>query len=155
MNQTERDIPGVVAPPPLLYAGGLLVGLAVHHFLPQALVPPSWAHMVGAILLAASLVGFAGVWAFQRAGTSPNPWQPSARLVVGGPYRFTRNPMYVGFTLLYLGISCWLNALWPLVLLPIILWVMQGGVIAREEAYLDRRFGEEYRRYRARVRRWV
>ncbi|MFI5210728.1 MAG: methyltransferase family protein, partial [Gemmatimonadales bacterium] len=69
--------------------------------------------------------------------------------------RFSRNPMYVGMTLLYLGIALWANSLWPLLLLPAVLVVMRRGVIAREEAYLERRFGDEYRSYRARVRRWL
>jgi protein-S-isoprenylcysteine O-methyltransferase Ste14 len=63
--------------------------------------------------------------------------------------------MYLGFTLIYLGVSVWINALWPIVLLPLVLLVMQRGVIHREEAYLERRFGAAYREYRARVRRWL
>ncbi|HEU5040160.1 MAG TPA: isoprenylcysteine carboxylmethyltransferase family protein, partial [Gemmatimonadales bacterium] len=77
------------------------------------------------------------------------------RLVTDGPYRFTRNPMYLGFTLWYLAGTAWVNSLWLLVLLPVVLLVMQRGVITREEAYLERRFGREYTEYRARVRRWL
>jgi len=91
----------------------------------------------------------------RRAGTTPNPWRATTSLVTGGPYRFTRNPMYVGFTLWYLAATSWVNALWPLLLLPLVLLVMQRGVIAREEAYLRRRFGREYEEYSVGVRRWL
>lgn len=154
-QQKARDIPGIVAPPPLLYAGALLVGLALHRIRPQPIVPHRWAGPLGAVLVLAGLAGFMAVWSFVRAGTSPNPWRPSTHLVVTGPFRFSRNPMYLGFTLIYLGVSVWINALWPIVLLPLVLLVMQRGVIHREEAYLERRFGAAYREYRARVRRWL
>lgn len=76
-------------------------------------------------------------------------------MVTNGPYRFTRNPMYLGFTLLYLGAAFWVNTAWPVILLPLVLAVMHYGVIVREEAYLERVFAEEYRTYRQRVRRWL
>ena len=155
MVTDERDIPGVVAPPPLIYAAGLLLGWGLQRLWPRPWLPAGWARPLGVGLLLAGLVGFAGVLAFRRAGTTPNPWRPTTRLVTGGPYRVTRNPMYVGFTLWYLAAAGWTNALWPLVLLPLVLLVMQRGVIAREEAYLQRRFGREYEEYRARVRRWL
>jgi protein-S-isoprenylcysteine O-methyltransferase Ste14 len=118
MAGEERDVPGVVAPPPLIYAAGLLLGWGLQ---------PLW----------------------------PRPWRPTTSLVTGGPYRFTRNPMYVGFTLWYLAATSWANALWPLLLLPLVMLVMQRGVIAREEADLRRRFGRQYEEYGARVRRWL
>ena len=71
-----------------------------------------------------------------------------------GPFRFTRNPLYLGLALLYLGIALWLGVLWPVVLLPALILLVQQVVILREEAYLESRFGEAYRAYRARVRRW-
>lgn len=154
MDRDPQDIPGVVAHPPLLYAGGLLLGLVLYHFLPQAILPDRFARALGILCVLASVVGFAGLWAFLRAGTSPDPFVPSGTLVVSGPYRWTRNPMYLGFTLLYLGISLWVNALWPLLLL-VVLFAIQRGVIAREEAYLERRFGDGYRAYRTKVRRWL
>lgn len=156
MSDTPHvDSPRVIAPPPLIYAGGLLAGWALQRLRPWPLLPSSWARPIGLTLLVAGLVGLAGLLAFLRVHTSPNPYRPAAHLVMSGPYRFTRNPMYLGFTLWYLGASAWMNSLWPLLLLPVVLIVMQRGVIAREEAYLERRFGGEYAAYRARVRRWL
>jgi protein-S-isoprenylcysteine O-methyltransferase Ste14 len=127
----------------------------VQHFWPVSILPPDIGRVAGMLLVALGFVGFAGVLAFRRAGTSPNPWTPSSALVISGIYRWTRNPMYLGFTLLYLGISAWVDTLWPLLPLPIVLVVMRRGVVAREEAYLEARFGDEYRRYLAAVRRWI
>jgi protein-S-isoprenylcysteine O-methyltransferase Ste14 len=155
MATEKRDIPGVVAPPPIIYAAGLLAGWALDRLRPWPFLPSAWARPLGLALFVAGLVGAGGVWAFRRAGTSPNPWRRTERLVTDGPYRFTRNPMYLGFTLWYLAGTAWVNSLWPLALLPVVLLVMQRGVITREEAYLERRFGREYTEYRARVRRWL
>ena len=155
MPQDPVDIPHVIAPPPLIYAVPLLIGLNVQHFFPKSILPPSWAQLLGPVLVLLGFVGLPAILAFRRAGTPPQPWKPVTSFVVSGPYRFTRNPMYVGFTLLYVGISVWVNTLWPIVVLPIVLVAMQRGVVDREEAYMTRRFGDEYRSYCARVRRWV
>jgi protein-S-isoprenylcysteine O-methyltransferase Ste14 len=155
MRANPTEIPGVVAPPPLLYAIPLAVGLLAQHFWPVPILWPDIGRVAGMVLIGLGFVGFAGIVAFRRARTSPNPWKPSTTLVVSGIYRRTRNPMYLGFTLLYLGITAWVNTLWPLLPLPVVLVLMQRGVIAREEAYLEARFGDEYRRYRAAVRRWI
>ena len=93
--------------------------------------------------------------AFRRARTSPIPVKPTTAIVETGPYRFTRNPMYVGLTLLYLGLTLWVGSLWPLLLLPVALFALQRFVIAREERYLEAKFGDQYLRYKARVRRWI
>ena len=155
MPNDPPDIPHVIAPPPLIYALPLFAGLLLHHFLPQPVLPPRWAHILGPVGVGLGLIGLPAVLAFRQAGTHPQPWRPTTALVVTGPYRLSRNPMYVGFTLLYLGISLWVNALWPLVLLPFVLVLMSRGVVAREERYLERRFGDAYRSYCARVRRWL
>ncbi len=107
------------------------------------------------ILVAVGMVGVVALIQFRRAGTPPEPWRPSRALVTGGIYRYTRNPMYVGMTLIYLGVTAWWNTWWPLGVLPLVLVIMTVAVIGREEAYLERLFGEEYRRYRDRVRRWI
>lgn len=155
MPDTKRDIPGLPFPPPVLYAVPLALGLLLQRRLPAPFLPRPLAMPLGALFLALGMIGFAAIVAFRRAGTSPNPWRPTTAMVTGGPYRFTRNPMYLGFTLLYLGTTCWVNTLWPLLVLPVILILMQRLVIEREERYLETRFGEEYLKYRSRVRRWI
>jgi protein-S-isoprenylcysteine O-methyltransferase Ste14 len=90
-----------------------------------------------------------------RVGSDPNPYKPATALAVHGPYRYTRNPMYLAMTIFYLGLTLLVNTLWPLVLLPAVLLVVQRGVINREERYLERTFGDAYRAYKARVRRWL
>ena len=90
-----------------------------------------------------------------RAGTNVDPYEPATAVVTGGPYRFTRNPMYVGFTLMYAGISALFNALPPVLLLPVVQQLMRRGVIEREERYLERKFGDEYLQYKEKVRRWI
>ncbi len=152
---SRPDIPGVIAPPPLIFGVPLLLGLLLHNFLPRALLPAPWPGILGPAGVVLGLLALPALFAFRRAGTHPEPWKPTTALVISGPYRFSRNPMYVGMTFLYLGITCWVNTLWPLPLLPLVLLVMRYGVIAREEAYMERLFGEEYRAYRARVRRWL
>ena len=91
----------------------------------------------------------------KRAGTNIRPDQPTLAIVSDGPFRFTRNPLYLALTGLYAGIALLVNALWPLLLLAPVLAVLRWGVIAREERYLEAKFGEAYRAYRSRVRRWV
>jgi protein-S-isoprenylcysteine O-methyltransferase Ste14 len=93
--------------------------------------------------------------AMKRAGTNIRPDQPTLAVVSDGPFRFTRNPLYLSLTGLYLGITLLADALWPLLLLVPVLVVLQWGVVAREERYLEAKFGEPYRAYKARVRRWV
>lgn len=92
---------------------------------------------------------------FRRAGTPIDPYSPTSALVPDGPYRFTRNPAYLGMTLLYAGITLLRGRMWPFVSLLGVLRLVDRGVIAREERYLAGRFGEPYTEYRARVRRLV
>lgn len=146
---------GIVAPPPLIYLVPLALGLWLKHWFPRHAAPPRLAAPVGIACVLLGLVGIPAMLAFRRARTSWKPWRPSKVLVTDGPYRYSRNPMYLGFTLLYLGITIWVNVLWPVLFLPLVLLMMQVGVISREEAYLERRFGDDYRAYRARVRRWI
>ena len=150
------DNPGVVAPPPLVYAGALAAGLLAGRAYPVAFLPRVIARVLGPSLLAGGflLIG-SGLRAMRRAGTNVDPREPATAIVTEGPYRFTRNPIYVGLTLVYGGVAALANALPAAILLPFVLIVMQRGVIEREERYLERKFGDEYLRYKARVRRWV
>ena len=107
------------------------------------------------LLMAGLALTFWGMLTFTLARTPVLPMKPARLVVTHGPYRFTRNPMYVGLTTAYLGLSAMLNHAWPVVLLPVVLIVLTRFVIEREEAHLATRFGDEYERYRGRVRRWL
>jgi protein-S-isoprenylcysteine O-methyltransferase Ste14 len=158
MTTPSSDTSGVRVIPPLVYVGLFLMGYAVHRFAPLRLWgdPPRFARLVGWGLVAAGvLLGASAVRLFRRAGTTPNPTRPATALVLHGPYRFTRNPMYLGLGLAYLGAALLVNSGWPVVLFPAVILLVQRWVIAPEEAYLERKFGAEYRGYRARVRRWL
>src|SRR2546426_3050758 len=145
MSDASTDPSGVGFPPPLLYAGGFAVGYGAHRLLPIRLWPTpttlesvlGWGLLIAGVLLAAS-----AAYLFRRAGTTPNPTKPTSALVIWGPYRFTRNPMYVGMATLYVGGTLLLNDLWPLALLPVVIALVQRRVIAKEEAYLERTFGD-------------
>jgi protein-S-isoprenylcysteine O-methyltransferase Ste14 len=152
----KRDAPGVIAPPPLIYLAGLGIGFGLDALLPSASLPGWLAWSLGSVLL---LGGFAlavsFVRAFRRAGTPVNPGESATTLVTTGPYRLTRNPGYLGMTLGYAGIAVMSDALWVLVPLVPTLLLIDRGVIRREERHLERSFGEQYTRYRARTRRWI
>lgn len=153
--------PGVRFPPPLLFAAGFLLGwllemrvLRIHLVGGGALA--ALLALVGMLALAGGLALAAwGLITFHRARTAILPHHPASRLVTHGPYRFTRNPMYTGLTLAYIGLACLANVGWPLILLPFVLVALVRLVIRREERYLADAFGAEYAAYRRRVRRWV
>lgn len=159
MSQAQpKDHPGVIAPPPFIFIGFLLAGwgLGDRLALPELAMDDGWRKglAVGLIVAGLALEAWAG-GLFKKAGTNVVPWSPSTALVIEGPYRFSRNPMYVGFALVYLGLALGLNSLLALILLIPCLILMTWGVIAREERYLQARFGQAYGDYRARVRRWL
>jgi protein-S-isoprenylcysteine O-methyltransferase Ste14 len=153
---SAADTAGVIAPPPLIYLGALAVGFALDGVtgtgsLPWAVaVPIGVASIVAGFALLASFLS-----AFQRAQTPVDPYTPTETIVTDGPYRLTRNPAYLGMALTYAGIAIASNALWVLVPLPVAMAVIDRGVIAREERYLERKFGTPYVDYKRRVRRWV
>lgn len=153
---TERDTAGVIAPPPLIYLGGLGAGFALRAALPATPVRPAVRWMVGGGLLGVggTLMG-SFLRAFARAGTPVSPYSASTALVTTGPYRISRNPAYLGMALVYTGIAVGAESLWALVPLPAVLAVIDRGVIAREERYLEDRLGDEYRRYKQQTRRWL
>jgi protein-S-isoprenylcysteine O-methyltransferase Ste14 len=155
MPRETSDTPGVIAPPPLIYVIGLVGGILLNRAYPTPMVSPFLARVLGIVCVASGVVVLQALLAFRKARTNPEPWKPTTALVVSGPYRFTRNPMYLGFTCVYIGISCWLNTAWPLLMLPIVLITMHFGVIVREERYLTHKFGADYESYMRRVRRWV
>ncbi len=156
MADTVQDNAGVIAPPPLIYAGALVAGLLLHRALPVKFLPRVVAQVVGVALIgAAGTVITSAVREMRHADTPLNPTEPVKALVVEGPFSFSRNPVYLSMALLYAGIASMVNALWAMLLLPVALIVINRGVIDREEEYLERRFGEEYVSYKKKVRRWI
>ena len=149
---------GVRFPPPFVYALGVLAGWLLDRRWRWGITghPAPWRPVVIALLILTWFALFiSAVTRFRRAGTSIIPNKPVAAFVVSGPYRFTRNPMYVSLAALYLGVTLILNSWWPIVLLPVVLIFIQRAVIAREERYLRERFPVEYPAYCTRVRRWL
>ncbi len=155
-DEAPREVAGVLAPPPLLVGVPMLAALLLEWWRPWPLPLAGWAVPVGVTLV---VVGFGcvlpSIAAFRRARTHPEPWKPTKALVTSGLYRITRNPMYVGMMLVYLGITLAERTAWPLLPLPVVVLAFEFGVIRREERYLARRFGSEYEAYRQRVRRWL
>jgi protein-S-isoprenylcysteine O-methyltransferase Ste14 len=150
------DHSGVFIPPPVLYALFFIAGMLLQRIWPVPMVPSVFGRAVGVacILSGVALEGWSFL-IFRRAGTSVIPIRPSTAIVTEGPFRFSRNPIYVGLTLVYFGAASWLNTVWPLLLLPALLFLVQVYVISREERYLERKFGREYLQYKSRVRRWL
>jgi protein-S-isoprenylcysteine O-methyltransferase Ste14 len=155
--QTEaKDTAGIIAPPPLIYLGALAAGLLLDRRYPLAFLPRGWELPLGALLIALGvLCAVTALLAMRRAGTAVNPYQPTTAIVTNGPYRYTRNPLYLALALFYAGIASFANALWAMALLPVALAVIYYGVIRREEKYLERKFGADYLHYKSAVRRWI
>jgi protein-S-isoprenylcysteine O-methyltransferase Ste14 len=152
----NSDTAGVVAPPPLIYLAGLAVGFALEALLPGSSVPAAIQWGLGGVLVVAGVALLLSFnTAFSRRGTAVEPWKPTTAIVTTGPYRLTRNPAYLGMALVYVGVALMSDALWVLAPLPVVLAVVDRGVIAREERYLERKFGQEYVDYKSRVRRWI
>jgi protein-S-isoprenylcysteine O-methyltransferase Ste14 len=152
------DVAGVIALPPLIFLGVLAAAAVLEAVFP---LPVLAAHafpryLAGAALAAAGFVMIGmGTRRFQAAGTNIPPNLPTTALVVDGIYRRTRNPLYLGLTLVYLGLGVAAGSFWAIGFVVPLLWVINIGVVAREEHYLERKFGDAYRAYKARVRRWV
>ncbi len=148
--------PGIHFPPPFIYVALFLLGLLLDQLVPVNPLPRTFSRLVAAVLL---LPGFGlvfwSLWLFFRARTSPLPMRPTTALVFSGPYRWTRNPMYLGMLLLYLGAALLFDVFWALVLTPAVVMLVGRLVIRREERYLDAKFGEDYRLYQTQVRRWI
>lgn len=149
---------GVHFPPPLIYAIGLGAGWLVDRHWRWAISghPAGWRTITAAAFIVTwFLLMITAVMTFRRARTSIIPNRPVSAFVETGPYRFTRNPMYLSMTMLYIGLALTLDSWWPFVLLPVVFVIIDRAVIAREERYLRSAFPIEYPAYCARVRRWM
>ncbi len=156
MARDNPDNAGIIAPPPLIFAIPLAAALFENTSKPLAVLPNRFAIIAGGVMILVALTIFvAAVIQLRRARTAVVPYEPTTAIVESWPYSFSRNPIYLSMTLMYVGISLLLNTLWPLLLLPLVLIVIQRGVIEREERYLEAKFGTDYIDYKLRVRRWL
>jgi len=156
--KADEDSAPIRFPPPFIYLGMLLIGLAAERLVPlrSFAIDRTLLVVAGALLFAAGaalILAAAGL--FHRAGEKPEPWTTTHGIVSTGLYARTRNPMYLGMALLYAGLALALDAPLALILLTVVLVLVQTQVIAREERYLSGKFGEAYEDYRRRVRRWL
>jgi protein-S-isoprenylcysteine O-methyltransferase Ste14 len=145
-----------VAPPPLIHLGFVLLGLAVHPYWPAPILPGAgvrWAGLV-VVLLSVALAGLS-IREFRRFNTSFQPQRPATCLIRTGPFRYSRNPLYIFLIGMHIGIGLLANSFWVLGMLAPALVIMSAGVIAREERYLEGKFGKAYLDYKASVRRWL
>jgi protein-S-isoprenylcysteine O-methyltransferase Ste14 len=150
------DHAGVWVPPPLIYVVLFGLGLLLHQIVPFTFLPIAPARVAAQIFLGSSVLLL--MWCnvlFWRAHTSLVPIKPTTALVMGGPYRLTRNPMYLGLLGVYIGLACWFGLVWALILVPLVVLAVQCLAIAKEERYLEQNFGDAYRQYRSQVRRWI
>ena len=156
MADDAQDNPGIWVPPPLIYLLALLLGLLLDRRAHVPFVPRGVARVLGWPLVGGGMALAAWFGRTMRAAeTTFRTDKPVSRVVQDGPFRYSRNPGYLSLTMLYAGIAVRRNALWAILLLPWVVYVIQREVIEREERYLERTFGEEYLAYKVRVRRWV
>jgi len=147
---------GVLAPPPLIALASMAAGWGLGKLTPVRVVPDEAAWPLGALFLAAALLLFLpAATAFFRARTPLPTRRPTTAIVTSGPYRISRNPIYLSFACTQIGLGFATNNAWMLAMTAVTVAVITSGVIVREERYLERRFGEEYLSYKRRVRRWV
>lgn len=153
-NGTDR--PGVAFHPPFLIVGLLVAGWTLRQAQPLPFLPAELPRPVGGVLAGTSFLLFS--WAaltMLRAGTNIPTHLPAKTLVRSGPYRFSRNPIYLSLAIGFAALGAWLNTAWYLLMDLLFVGLMNAGVILREERYLARKFGARYDRYRSEVRRWL
>jgi protein-S-isoprenylcysteine O-methyltransferase Ste14 len=156
---TGTETAGVIVRPPLLFLAALLIGFILDRVLPLPFPVPGTdlVHWLigGSLVLVGLALATAGIRSFSRAETPVRSIHPTRALVTTGIHGWTRNPIYVGMFLLYCGIGMAARSPWILILTLPLAITIRYGVVAREEAYLEQRFGDTYRDYKARVRRWI
>jgi len=155
----KRDNPGVIAFPPLICAATVGASLLVHFFfarMPMSILPRVVSlGITVACFVIAPMLAISAMVNFKRAGTNVHPSEPATAIVRGGPYRFTRNPMYLALTLLQVGVAFLLNDAITILFAATLALILHFGVILREERYLEAKFGEEYLALKRTVRRWI
>ena len=161
MPEDEPNAIGLGVPPPVIYLGPLLLGLLLDRKIPAPFLPRGSTRIVGLPLIGGGVL--LGGWTFRTMRRADTPVigepfvadKPTSTLITDGPFGYSRNPGYLAGAMVYAGIASLTNVLWVFLLLPVVLLTMRRTAIEREERYLEGKFGEEYLRYKARVRRWI
>ena len=150
------DVPGVIIFPPILFFSALWLGIVLQYLWPLHLgLALPWRGLGGLLVIMGGVTAIGAIRSMRSAGTNVHPGKPTTAIVEVGPYRFTRNPIYLANTGLYVGLTVLFNALWPLLTLVPFFLLLHWGVVLREERYLEARFGDAYLAYKTRVRRWL
>lgn len=154
--QQKSDHAQVKVNPFLIYIAFVLISLALQKTIPLPFFEKNTAQTIGAILVVSNLIaGLPALIGMIAARTSPNPNRPTTALVLSGTFRLSRNPMYIGLSLVYCGVNTILQLPWGLIFLPLVVWLLTVWVIIPEENYLEEKFGPEYLNYKSQVRRWI
>lgn len=156
MALVDQDSAQVRFPPPLIVLGSLFLGVGIGGLAGLPVVEVDWLRPLGVVIgaLGAAILG-TGLIGFFRAGNDPEPWKKDTALVTSGLYRFTRNPMYLGMVMVQLGVALFEQNVGALLSVPLAILLIDRFVIAREERHLIATFGDAYRAYCGRVRRWI
>ncbi|MEO7623659.1 MAG: isoprenylcysteine carboxylmethyltransferase family protein [Gallionella sp.] len=155
-TKSLSDNAGVVAPAPVIYGTAIAVGLAAEFVLPIALLPRLVGLWLGAVIIVISIpIVVSAFRSLARAHTAFDARKPTTGIVTDGAFRYSRNPTYWSLALLHVGIALVLGSLWVLLMVAPAVVAVHWGVVLREERYLEAKFGEEYRSYATKVRRWV
>ena len=153
---SNKDNPGVIAPPPLIFLCFLAAGYYINRLYPIPVMErPLGVIIAGIFIVYACLTAGLAFYYMIKTGTNVDVRKPTKAIVTVGVYSYTRNPMYLSMVILLIAFTFLANALWIAISIPFFIVIMQKGVIEREEAYLENKFGEEYLRYKNRVRRWI
>jgi len=152
MPQSE-DRARVKGPPPLYMLLSLVLGVLIHRFLLPLPFEARWWGLAPA--LGGFLLGMISIRQFVRIGESVDPGEPNHRLVNTGPYQFSRNPIYLGFILMQVGVSLLVQTWWGVLTAPLTILLLHSQVVIYEEAYLERQLGQAYLEYKKQVRRWI
>jgi protein-S-isoprenylcysteine O-methyltransferase Ste14 len=148
--------PQLVVNPFLIYLGFIAGAALMQFLLPLPFISQQAARLVGVVVMIISFIfGLPALRKMFLVKTSPNPNHPTTSLVLSGPYRFSRNPMYIGLTLMYAGLVAFFQLTWGILFIPFSIWLITIWVIRPEEQYLERKFGEDYLKYKQKVHRWI
>src|ERR1700732_4702911 len=156
MRNATADRANVIASPTVIFAGVLVLGFGLDMIWSAPFLPESWGFPLGLIVIFAAVnIKLFAVREMVRAKTNLNIHKPATDLATSGPFSVSRNPLYIGIILLNIGIGCIVNSWWIFLLSAGLAATLQKGVTEPEEAYLERKFGDKYLRYKAKVRRWI